>query len=47
MNVLMKKIYFTIHEIKMKEPGVKVVKPEPAGWLWSLPLDLFEKNPLD
>lgn len=43
----MRKIYFNIHEIKIKEPGVRAMKPDPAPKSGSLSLDLFEKNPLD
>ena len=28
-------LYFTIHEIKMKEPRVKTMEPEPAPWTGS------------
>ena len=40
-------IYFTIHEIKMKEPRVQIIKPGPAPCTGSLSLDQYEENPLD
>ncbi len=51
-------VYFTIHEIKMKEPGCKTMEPGPAlrtgnrqrfgqRYTDTLCLDRHEGNPLD